>query len=222
MVGSASGKTHRLGDRVTVRLVEAAPVAGALRFELLSDARPQTGPRRPARPAGGPIAATPSTAARRKRRAPDGAKGQEHDRRSDDDEFAPRDAWAAVHARLSRPLPELRQGPAVSRLPQGGRPLPGVPRGTASPSRRRRAGLFRDPDRRPHRGAARACGRDRIRAALLAARRALDAADARPVAGSAAAGQGRDRRAAMGLPDARLRSSASDTTIISRCRDRAP
>ena len=37
--------THRLGDPVTVRLVEAAPVAGALRFELLSKARPQT-PRR--------------------------------------------------------------------------------------------------------------------------------------------------------------------------------
>ena len=46
MIGNASGKTHRLGDRVTVRLVEAAPVAGALRFELLSDARPQTGSQR--------------------------------------------------------------------------------------------------------------------------------------------------------------------------------
>ena len=49
MIGSASGKTHRLGDRVTVRLVEAAPVAGALRFELLSEARPRSGQaRRPA------------------------------------------------------------------------------------------------------------------------------------------------------------------------------
>jgi ribonuclease R len=28
---------HRLGDVVDVRLVEAAPVAGALRFELLSE-----------------------------------------------------------------------------------------------------------------------------------------------------------------------------------------
>jgi ribonuclease R len=34
-----SGETHRLGDRVTVRLVEAAPVAGALRFELQSAGR---------------------------------------------------------------------------------------------------------------------------------------------------------------------------------------
>jgi ribonuclease R len=39
MVGSRSGETHRLGDRVTVKLVEAAPVAGALRFELLSEGR---------------------------------------------------------------------------------------------------------------------------------------------------------------------------------------
>jgi ribonuclease R len=37
LVGSRSGETHRLGDRVVVRLVEAAPVAGALRFELLSE-----------------------------------------------------------------------------------------------------------------------------------------------------------------------------------------
>jgi ribonuclease R len=35
MVGDRSGATHRLGDPVSVRLVEAAPVAGALRFELL-------------------------------------------------------------------------------------------------------------------------------------------------------------------------------------------
>ena len=34
---------HRLGDVVQVRLVEAAPVAGALRFELLSEG--QTVPR---------------------------------------------------------------------------------------------------------------------------------------------------------------------------------
>ena len=39
MVGSRSGETYRLGDRVTVKLVEAAPVAGALRFELLSSGR---------------------------------------------------------------------------------------------------------------------------------------------------------------------------------------
>jgi ribonuclease R len=37
LIGQSSGETYRLGDRVTVRLVEAAPVAGALRFEILSN-----------------------------------------------------------------------------------------------------------------------------------------------------------------------------------------
>jgi ribonuclease R len=54
MVGKHSGETYRLGDTVTVKLVEAAPVAGALRFELLSEgrrgvrvhARDERGPRR--------------------------------------------------------------------------------------------------------------------------------------------------------------------------------
>lgn len=39
LVSQASGEAHRLGDRVKVRLVEAAPIAGALRFELLSEGR---------------------------------------------------------------------------------------------------------------------------------------------------------------------------------------
>jgi ribonuclease R len=37
LVGTRSGAMHRLGDVVDVRLVEAAPIAGALRFELLSE-----------------------------------------------------------------------------------------------------------------------------------------------------------------------------------------
>ncbi len=47
MVGSRSGASYRLGDRVTVKLVEAAPVAGALRFELLSEGRAGKPSRRP-------------------------------------------------------------------------------------------------------------------------------------------------------------------------------
>ncbi|MFL6796915.1 MAG: ribonuclease R [Xanthobacteraceae bacterium] len=39
LVGDHSGETYRLGDAVSVRLVEAAPVAGALRFEILSQGR---------------------------------------------------------------------------------------------------------------------------------------------------------------------------------------
>jgi ribonuclease R len=42
LVGSASGESYRLGDRVTVKLVEAVPLAGALRFELLSEGRQDT------------------------------------------------------------------------------------------------------------------------------------------------------------------------------------
>ncbi|UJW86105.1 ribonuclease R [Devosia sp. SL43] len=37
MIGDKTGEKFALGDRVTVRLLEAAPVAGALRFELLSE-----------------------------------------------------------------------------------------------------------------------------------------------------------------------------------------
>jgi ribonuclease R len=40
LIGSRSGAMHRLGDVVEVRLVEAAPIAGALRFELLSEGQP--------------------------------------------------------------------------------------------------------------------------------------------------------------------------------------
>jgi ribonuclease R len=40
LIGSRTGEIHRLGDIVTVRLVEAAPLAGALRFELLRERAP--------------------------------------------------------------------------------------------------------------------------------------------------------------------------------------
>ena len=37
LVGTRSRVTYRLGDKVRARLVEAAPFAGALRFEIVSD-----------------------------------------------------------------------------------------------------------------------------------------------------------------------------------------
>jgi ribonuclease R len=43
LVGDRSGETYRLGDTVEVRLVEAAAVAGALRFEILSEGRSRSG-----------------------------------------------------------------------------------------------------------------------------------------------------------------------------------
>ena len=40
LVGERTGESYRLGDHVEVKLIEAAPVAGALRFEMLSEGRP--------------------------------------------------------------------------------------------------------------------------------------------------------------------------------------
>ena len=42
LIGERTGESWRLGDRVHVKLVEAAPVAGALRFEILSAGRKMT------------------------------------------------------------------------------------------------------------------------------------------------------------------------------------
>jgi len=42
LIGNTTGETYRLGDRVSVKLVEAVPVAGALRFEILSEGRSGT------------------------------------------------------------------------------------------------------------------------------------------------------------------------------------
>src|SRR5213079_61389 len=43
LIGDHTGESYRLGDAITVKLVEAAPVAGALRFEILSEGRYETG-----------------------------------------------------------------------------------------------------------------------------------------------------------------------------------
>ena len=79
LVGTRSGAMHRLGDVVDVRLVEAAPVAGALRFELLSEGNvAPRGPRRPgARDAMRAKGKThPGRAARKKDRKSGKAKGK--------------------------------------------------------------------------------------------------------------------------------------------------
>jgi ribonuclease R len=79
LVGSRSGAMHRLGDVVEVRLVEAAPVAGALRFELLSEGRTiQRGRRREhggtAAPREAQAKADPGRSPRKKDRKPGKAK----------------------------------------------------------------------------------------------------------------------------------------------------
>jgi ribonuclease R len=44
--GERTGKGYQLADRVEVRLIEVAPMAGAMRFEMLSDPKPLPGSRR--------------------------------------------------------------------------------------------------------------------------------------------------------------------------------
>jgi ribonuclease R len=46
LTGDHTGESYRLGDAATVKLVEAAPVAGALRFEILSEGRYDVGAKR--------------------------------------------------------------------------------------------------------------------------------------------------------------------------------
>ncbi|MBN9441055.1 ribonuclease R [Bosea sp. (in: a-proteobacteria)] len=64
LTGERTGESWRLGDRVHVKLVEAAPVAGALRFELLSAGRTvatgRAGQRRRGAPYGESRPAAPS------------------------------------------------------------------------------------------------------------------------------------------------------------------
>jgi ribonuclease R len=70
LVGSRSGAMHRLGDVVDVRLVEAAPVAGALRFELLSEGKPMPRGRRRQDDSRPQATAHPGRSPRRKDRPP--------------------------------------------------------------------------------------------------------------------------------------------------------
>ncbi|WP_458760717.1 ribonuclease R [Afipia sp. TerB] len=74
LIGSRSGAMHRLGDVVEVRLVEAAPVAGALRFELLSEGTPA--PRRGRKQNGGRATETFGRQAKGKTRTERRSKGK--------------------------------------------------------------------------------------------------------------------------------------------------
>jgi ribonuclease R len=54
LVGRETGTIFRLGDPVEVRLAEAAPITGGLRFEVLYDAGPRRYRGKPPRKSGGP------------------------------------------------------------------------------------------------------------------------------------------------------------------------
>ena len=153
LVGTRTGETFRLGDKVEVKLVEAAPFAGALRFEMLSDR-------------GGAKSRAETSAGRRTARARKQDAAEEGSQtmtqidlsRSERLDGAARPRARAVRRGFIGALPELRQGAAVSRLSEGRRRLPCLRRGLASSARRRRAALYHDADRRPYRRGGRARG----------------------------------------------------------------
>ena len=150
--------------RSRCKLVEAAPLAGALRFEL--SARALSIWNRPAQ-------------ARACRRLAESAPAQALQKASKGGTAAthPFDFrrfgtifWACMKSSRKSPptvrcqaarrlsgdvsrraltLPALRRRPAFPPLPEGRRPLPSLQRGTASPPDRRRAALFHHPHRRP-------------------------------------------------------------------------
>ena len=45
LVGDRTGQGYQLADRVEVKLVEIAPLAGSMRFEMLTDPKPLPGSR---------------------------------------------------------------------------------------------------------------------------------------------------------------------------------
>ena len=75
LVGERTGESWRLGDRVHVKLVEAAPVAGALRFELLSSGRIVTTGRAGKRHGGAPYGMSRPAAFGKKGKAAAGRSG---------------------------------------------------------------------------------------------------------------------------------------------------
>ncbi|RVD52371.1 RNB domain-containing ribonuclease, partial [Mesorhizobium sp. M7A.F.Ca.ET.027.03.2.1] len=68
LFGERSGKGYQLADRVEVRLVEVAPMAGAMRFEMLTDPKPLPGSKRSFHKAKGRARASQSRPGSRGRR----------------------------------------------------------------------------------------------------------------------------------------------------------
>jgi ribonuclease R len=77
LIGERTREAYRLGDRVEVKLVEAIPVAGALRFEILSEGRYDIG-RRTGKPALPPRAERPKAKRPKQRRARRHGKRRKH------------------------------------------------------------------------------------------------------------------------------------------------
>ncbi|RWO09231.1 MAG: ribonuclease R [Mesorhizobium sp.] len=68
LFGERTGKGYQLADRVEVRLIEVAPMAGAMRFEMLTDPKPLPGSKRSFHKAKGRARASQSRPGSRGRR----------------------------------------------------------------------------------------------------------------------------------------------------------
>lgn len=68
LIGEKTGLGYRLGDAVNVRLAEAAPLAGALRFEMLSEGRKMPTATRSFHKSGKRARKTPGTRPKRRRK----------------------------------------------------------------------------------------------------------------------------------------------------------
>ena len=223
LVGSRSGAMHRLGDVVDVRLVEAAPVAGALRFELLSEgqviprgrkrdgSKARQNRRNRIRAAARATRFASPTRASRAKPSPANRRKASHGNGKSRDDMDPgyrtrREARPLDRdeARFSLPLPALRRRQDVSRFPEDRQQLLGMRARFLAAPRRRSAGLSRDRHRRPHRGTGGAVDRNQLLARRVAATGDLPAADVHLVAAAVAAGQGRRGRLSMGLAHAWL------------------
>ncbi|RWP05647.1 ribonuclease R [Mesorhizobium sp.] len=68
LFGERTGKGYQLADRVEVRLIEVAPMAGAMRFEMLTDPKPLPGSKRSFHKAKGRARASQSRQGSRGRR----------------------------------------------------------------------------------------------------------------------------------------------------------
>ena len=162
----------QLGDTVEVRLVEAIPTAGALRFEMLSEgryigarpqgARPRSDNGRPA----GLHGQGRRTSFERGRRSLDRIGQRRIRMMQDEDHDADRlpqrrrgrltrsGLASRCSAAPSHKCPACGDGATVPALSQGRGQLPALRRGVASSPRRRRAALFHHRHRRPRRGRA--------------------------------------------------------------------
>ena len=174
LVGEDTGLAYRLGDPVEVRLVEAIPTAGALRFEMLSEGRSigprpkgargpsdKRGPRRlqgqAARAKSRRLSQTPLGASSKDRVMQDRTLRStvtEASRKTRDPIFA-----SMLRGALLK-CPACGVGAMFRRYLKVAERLPALRRGTASSSGRRRACLFHHRHCRAHRGQPGARGRD--------------------------------------------------------------